>query len=72
MSQGEASEVLRAFSLDLKRNNQDSLRAVSGTLPLREQEILGEELALTGCPDQTFSEHAQRPCLAEHLLQALL
>ena len=36
---------------------------------MREQEILGEELALTGCPDQTFSQHASKPCLAASCLQ---
>lgn len=45
MSQGNAQEILRAF----------------GDLPLRDQETLAEELALTGCQDQAFSLHPQKP-----------
>lgn len=44
MSQGDALEVLRSFS----------------DLPPRDQETLAEELSLTGCCDQSFSQNQQK------------
>lgn len=44
MSQGDPMEVLRSFS----------------DLPVRDQETLAEELSLTGCQDQAFSQMMQQ------------